>query len=219
MNTAKAIGEVAGKSITRALAHSTKVVPLNMPEWERWFNFKTFNDPQLMRMLEAAARFILDVRAGNRCPWQVLVGSTNAGKTHLARRCWQWWDRAGKWKKILGKFGEANVVRSGQFVRWVDFIRECYNKDSSRADDLIDDEFVVIDDIGAGTDTRKWMADKLYAIVEHRCDAPNKSTLITANLSLEQIAAEFDPRIAGRLIRNGSDKVVNVKVPDFCLRK
>lgn len=80
-------------------------------------------------------------------------------------------------------------------------------------------EMLILDDIGAGADSKNWMADKLYRIIEHRMDENStKATLITANLSVEQLSDIYDQRIASRLIRRGTDKVVQVETQDFHLR-
>ena len=76
---------------------------------------------------------------------------------------------------------------------------------------------MILDDIAAGADARRWMADKLYMIIEKRLE-DEKATFITANLSLEQLAEAYDTRITSRLIRRGVDKVIQVDVQDFNLR-
>jgi len=83
--------------------------------------------------------------------------------------------------------------------------------------DLIGDDLVVLDDIGAGADNRKWMADKLYHIVEKRL-ASNKAFIATANLSVEQLADAYDQRIASRLLRRGRECVLELNVEDYSLR-
>jgi DNA replication protein DnaC len=161
-------------------------------------------------MIIAAANFILDVRENKPCPWLVLLGTSGAGKTHIARRIWRWWD----------KFLKFDVLpRSGQFCKFPNFIKECKGGDYGRTEDLADDRFVVMDDIGAGADPKPWIASTLLQIIENRLDTESrKSTIITANLSLEQIGEMYDTRIASRLIRRGQDKVVEVNVTDFKLR-
>ena len=177
---------------------------------------ETCNDPEIKRLIAAGARFINAVRAG-QSPWLILLGTSGTGKTYLARKIWQWWFKWGAWKTVQGKAGALQVRRSGQFCLWADFIAECRDKDSSRMDDLVRDDLVVLDDIGAGADTRKWMADKLYHIVEKRLTL-NKAFIATANLSLDQLAEAYDQRISSRLLRRGPECVVHVETTDFNLR-
>ena len=85
--------------------------------------------------------------------------------------------------------------------------------------DLLDDRLVILDDIAAGADARGWITDKLYHIIERRLVSTGpQATVITANLSIENLAEMYDQRIASRLIRQGTDKVIEVDVTDFALR-
>lgn len=190
-----------------------------------WLRYQTFNDPQLEKLAVAATQFVRDVRDRKPTPWLVLTGSSGAGKSYVARRIWRWWQADGRW--YTNSRG-ANCVMRGQFCLWGDYIEQCRNGDFSRTDDLSDDHFVVLDDIAAGSDARKWMADKLYMILERRQHTPERpmhsgaprmtATLITANLSVEQLSEVYDSRVASRLIRQGVDRVVRVQVIDFARR-
>jgi hypothetical protein len=190
-----------------------------------WLRFQTFNDSQLEKMAVLATQFVRDVRDRKPLPWLVLSGSSGAGKSHIARRIWRWWQADGRW--YVNSNG-GNSSMPGQFCLWGDFIDHCRNGDFSGMDDLSDDHFVVLDDIAAGSDARKWMADKLYMILERRQHTPYRpmhssaprmtATLITANLSVEQLAEVYDSRVASRLIRQGQDRVVQVQVQDFARR-
>jgi DNA replication protein DnaC len=167
-------------------------------------------------MLNAAVKFVLDVREGNPCPWLVLLGTSGAGKSHLARRVWLWWSLCGRFYVDRGT--GASMVRSGQFCRFADFVQEGRSGDFSRAVDLVEDRLVVLDDIAAGADARGWIADKLYHILEHRVGDGPQATLVTANLSIEALGEMYDQRIASRLVRRGTDNVVEVNVPDYMTR-
>lgn len=176
-------------------------------------------------MFSAATRFVLDVRKRERSPWLVLLGTSGAGKTHLARRVWKWWNDCGMWY-VNGNGG--NSVMRGEFVAWPAFVKQCKNRDFSREEEIATAHLTILDDIGAGEDARKWVADMLHYLVESRMEprrhaehssAPvMAATLITANLTLEQFAMLYDERIASRLVRKGRDKVVEVNVPDYMMR-
>jgi DNA replication protein DnaC len=193
---------------------STPDAPVNTGTWAKWFEFETLDEPQLERMVRAAAQFVLDVRANKPCPWLVLVGTSGAGKTHLARRIWRWWTAIGKFNV---QQTPKRVDTSGQFCSFPKFIKECKGGDFGRTDDLANDRLVVLDDIGAGTDPKPWIASTLLTIIEGRMD-DRKATVITANLSVEEVASMYDPRIASRLVRRGQDKVIQVELPDYKLR-
>ncbi len=192
------------------------MAPVNTQAWAKWFGLETFDDPEVIKAIEAGARFVLDIKAG-KMPWLILLGTSGVAKTHIARKIWKWWLRSGAWVQKQGRAGMMDVQRSGQFCLWADFIQECRDKDSSRLDDLVADDFVILDDIGAGTDARKWMADKLYMICEKRLH-PTKAFIATANMTLEQLADAYDQRIASRLLRRGTECVVTVETIDFNLR-
>jgi DNA replication protein DnaC len=211
------IQEILPKVLTGIQAPVTKENPVSIEAWARWFDFDTFGDPQLEKMLMAAASFVMDVKERKPCPWLVLLGTSGAGKTHLASRIWRWW-------KLSGQFYTeprtgANCVYSGQFCLFADFIQEGREGFFGRAQDLMEDDFVIMDDIAAGSDNRGWITEKLYHIIERRLDVSStKATIITANLSIEKLAEKYDQRIASRLVRRGMDKVIEVDVTDFSLR-
>lgn len=168
-------------------------------------------------MLTGAANFVLDLKEGKR-PWLILLGTSGAGKTHIARRIWKYWKQTASWTTAQGRGGQmSNFMRSGSFELWADVINEARAGKFGVFERLMSDEFVILDDIGAGEDARKWISDKLYHVIEKRIPE-NKSLILTANLSLEQIADEYDPRIASRLLRRGKGFVIEVNVPDYCAR-
>ncbi len=190
-----------------------------MQAWASWAEFQTLGDRQLENMLEATAGFAQEMRAknvGDPPPagrWLSLVGTSGAGKTFLARRIWKWFNAAGKFYTEPTR--GASCVRSGQWCDWRSFMEECMAGDFSRTADLRSDWFVVFDDIGAKRDKSGMGADKLDTILSARGE---RWTMITSNLSLNQIADQFDQRIASRMIR-GNSVVIDVDVMDFNLRK
>lgn len=160
---------------------------------EKLSQFQTLNDPQLELMKTETARFITAWKRGYTPRWLSLVGTSGSGKTMLARKikdicCGEF----RTWTRI------TNYLREGEY-RWFQ--------------DLIRKELLIVDDIGAEYQTG-FVAAKLYELLSERV---GKWTVLTANLSLENIGNKLDPRIASRMIRDGSI-VVDVDVPDFNLR-
>lgn len=92
----------------------------------------------------------------------------------------------------------SNMLREGEY-RWFG--------------DLLEERLLLVDDIGAEHQTPFILA-KLYELLSERV---GKWTVITANLSLEQIGIRIDPRISSRMIR-GDSVVVDVDMLDFNLR-
>jgi DNA replication protein DnaC len=168
-------------------------------------------------MLTGAANFVLDVKENKNCPFLVLLGTSGAGKSHLAKRVWRWWQKFGQF--YVEPNTGANCVHRGQYCLFADLVQECRESDYSRAIDLMDDRLVILDDIAAGADARGWISDKLYHIIERRLDETQpQATIITANISLEQLAVMYDQRLASRLVRRGPEHVIEVDLPDYKLR-
>jgi len=161
-------------------------------------------------MVEAAARFVNDLRRGEPPRWLVLLGKSGTGKTHLARRIHTYFMDAGRYytEPTTG----ARCARSSQFCSWRKYMEECLGGDYSRTVDLCEDWLVVLDDIGAKRDTSGIGADKLDTILSARSE--RRWTVITSNLDAEQLGA-VDPRIASRLFRGGNQVVTVKDMPDF----
>ncbi len=81
--------------------------------------------------------------------------------------------------------------------------------------DLQGDWFVCLDDIGAEySRQRELSSSKLYEILNAR---EGLFTIVTANMTLQQINEHMDARIASRLLRHGA-VVVDVTAKDYNLR-
>ena len=173
----------------------TKGAPVSTKELDVFSAFSTFGEAGLIQMRDASAQFLADYKA-NRAPrWLSLLGTSGAGKTMLARIIKQ-------------------QIR-GEFRKWATVIKWTREGDHRMFEDLAASRrCVVIDDIGSeyGTD---YSRAKLYEFLGNR---EGKWTIITANLSLAQIGANLDTRIASRMLR-GKSSVVDVSVTDFNLRE
>lgn len=165
---------------------------------------------QLDALVQATASFIRDFKTAKKPRFLSLLGTSGSGKTFLAKYTWRWFDKSGRFYKEPNT--GATLVHTGQFCDWRSFVEQCLSGDYSRTQDLRDDYFVVLDDIGAKRDKSGAWVDKLDTILADRSEA--KWTLITANLSLQVISDLLDARIASRLIRAGS-VVVDVTIPDY----
>lgn len=82
------------------------------------------------------------------------------------------------------------------------------------ANDIIEPEMCVIDDVGAEHDPSKAITSALCRVIEQRL---KKWTVITSNLTLAQIGEKLDTRISSRMIR-GRSVVVELNTTDFNLR-
>jgi len=178
--------------------------------------FRTFKEPDLEKALQQSVRFCVDMASADKpARWLTLLGPCGVGKTLLAKFI----------NRFYGKFiqdlpDDRNVPgeiwnRRGGFKPWINVINDMMNGDYSGIRDLKQDWFLVIDDIGVEYGKNRELATtKLFEILNAR---ENLFTVITGNLTLEDIDSKLDARIASRLLRNGSS-VVNIVTKDFNLR-
>ena len=175
-------------------------------------------DPQLEHMKREAASFLDDMLCGREPRWISFLGTSGAGKTMLAKMISaayrQKFHLQIDWKTSDTK--RLNRFRGG-FINWGKAINErMLRGDYDFLDDLKRFSFFAIDDIASEYDKHRALsASKLYDVFESRL---NKWTVITANLSLDQIGNVLDARIASRMIR-GNSTVVDVSVTDYNLRR
>lgn len=200
-----------------------------MTEWAKYFEFDLCDDPQLEALVRASANFLRDVRERKKRSLLVMLGKSDNGKSHLARKVFKWWWKTGRW--FTEPETGCNIVMSGQFCYWPGFVKECKQGEFSRGDDLENDKFVVLDDIITAPDAHgkiaDWQVEMLCRIIEARINPKiepgdrspiHAATIITANMSLKDIASAYDPRIASRLLRLDKQNLVQVETKQYQLR-
>jgi DNA replication protein DnaC len=164
-------------------------------------------------MKSAALSFALDMITGRTPPyWLSLLGTSGAGKTMLAKIVSRLF-RCNKKGAIVSETPSRIWYASGGFIKWATLVQWIREGDWRAFNDVSDDWFVCVDDIGAehATDLSR---SKLYEMFDR---GESKWRIWTGNLSLAQIDQRIDPRISSRMLRN-SGVVVDVDVPDFNLR-
>jgi DNA replication protein DnaC len=180
--------------------------------------FKTFDDPVLQQMRDAAEQFVLEMLGHLPPRWISFLGSSGAGKTMLAKWIKSVFKQQLDWKinwPATESQPYGRIIRHrGGYRTWAGIARSMREGDYRILDDLCDLSFLVIDDIGAEYGT-EFINAKLYELLSRR---EHKWTVITANLSLSDIEKRIDARIASRMIRHGS-VVVDVDVQDYNLRE
>lgn len=87
-------------------------------------------------------------------------------------------------------------------------------RDTSRFE-LSTEKLVVLDEIGADRDKNGHVKDQLARLCSARV---GKWTIITSNMTLEDVKTHLDQRIPSRMLRDGS-VVVDVRMRDYNLRK
>jgi len=95
-------------------------------------------------------------------------------------------------------------------------IRSAFNESSADQErDLIykytETPFLILDDMGVEKAT-EWALQTLYIIINRRHDDSSKTTVITSNLTLDEISSKFNGRIGSRI--NGMCKTLTFKGKD-----
>lgn len=179
----------------------------------------------LTKAADACAQFIADIERGSTPYWLTLSGFTGTGKTMMAR---QTFERASElnpgnpkinpvWTTGHGVYNEDLRRPNAVWMHTSDFKRRYLDNHEYDLPEYLRADFIVaVDDLGAVGDTKNaTVAEALYRLADQRM---HRWMLWTANLTLEEISAQFDPRISSRLIRD-ENKFVVVTAPDFAIWK
>lgn len=160
----------------------------------------------LETMVDAAATFIEQAQTKRQPHWLSFCGPSGTGKTHLA---------SAVFSSLKTAFADHESLICGALkFTWPRLLPRLREGAYFLLDDIRDANLVFLDDFGTERPT-EFALEKLYEIIESRS---RKWTILTSNLSAQQIAERMDTRIASRLIRDGS-QVVDVVAKDFNLRE
>lgn len=135
----------------------------------------------------------------------VLVGNPGCGKTHTAMAIFRFCLAAAQKAFEARGWDSGGRVPVSTFARWPEIVDGFKSGDYSILPQLMDEDLVVLDDIGADKDPSKNGADKLCQILSRR---ERKFTIITTNIQISSWSVELDSRIDDRLLRNSD--VVNL---------
>jgi DNA replication protein DnaC len=152
-------------------------------------------DPSRQAMVDVLNRW--EKAAGKRdehgelCDWLLLTGAVGLGKTGIL---------AALLKRAIGRGQSALFVDA---PAWLDSLRETYDDDaeareSDRLKPLMQVDVLGLDDVGAHGSSA-WAVGRLRRVINERY-AREKRTIVTTNLTLEQVLTELDERIGSRLI-------------------
>jgi DNA replication protein DnaC len=159
------------------------------------FEFQTFGDPVLVKMLNEATEYAASYKNGGG-GWLSFVGSSGTGKTYLATQlCRHLGGTVKRWPKFMAKMrtGTYEVYDSVQYLANLDGV-------------------LMLDEIGVGNDAKTFGLDLLMQLLESRRTRP---TLLTSNLTIGGLT-QLDARITSRLFRHGKVLVCDTK--DFAVR-
>lgn len=178
-------------------------------------------DESLRKAGGAAARFVADIAAGRPPYWLTLTGVQGSGKTMLARQVFAEASKynpgnATLWVAGHGIYDAANRRPRNVWFTAPAFKDKMLGGEYDLPEFLRQDFLVVIDDLGAGKDTKDHAAaEGFYRLADHRM---GRWMIWTTNLTLKEIAERLDPRLSSRLIRD-DNKVATITSGDYALRK
>lgn len=215
-----AIAQLLPKALA-AVVPPTKESPANTRVSASFdLSFQTLNDHDLIELKRRAIAFGTDMMTNENPRWLSLLGNSGTGKTLIARLLYRVYKN-----KFQDHVNRERTERSGGrheyryrcgFLNWGEAVNHRFMKgEFAFLEDLREFDFFALDDIASEHEKhRELSASKLYDVLEARL---GKWTILTANLSLEQLGRTLDPRIASRMIRGGSE-VIDLEMVDFNLR-
>jgi len=163
--------------------------------------------PQLFR----DAKEILDLRS------LFISGGCGVGKTYTAVSILKGFVRNLNCERFIKPFRNTPIFTNVPelLIR----IRACFKEDSRISEEKMleryfNTELLILDDLGIEK-TTEWALQSLYVILNKR-GGDCKQTIVTSNLSLDEIGSKLSDRIASRI--RGMCKVVAVKGRDRRLR-
>lgn len=149
----------------------------------------------------------------------VLSGGAGSGKTHLAVSVLR--ELVRLCKILDGTEGWCQKDRKGCCVSVPELlakIRATYSDPNGDEESLIDTyasvKYLVLDDLGAEKST-EWSISTLYLIIDRRY-RDMLPTIVTTNLTVDEIGQGLSRRIASRL---ASGKVITIKAPDYRMKR
>lgn len=148
----------------------------------------------------------------------VLYGTAGCGKTHMATAIFRELVR----KRVIivehNYHDEPTWKKNGLVITAPDLllqIRQVFNGNSKKTEaDIVHQysqvEYLLLDDLGAEK-TSEWSISTLYTIIDERYREV-RPTIVTTNLTLDEIAKQISPRIASRLSQG---KILKLNLPDY----
>lgn len=149
----------------------------------------------------------------------ILYGSTGSGKTHLAvamlRRKVLASETVFEMPSYRGIFSGLPDVEFITVPELLLKIRSSYSNKSEETEEELVDRYskiglLILDDLGSERPT-EWAESTLYLIIDRR-NRDEKWTIVTSNLSLDDIEQKLGARIASRL---ADMQVIKLSLPDY----
>lgn len=177
-----------------------RVSPLQTAWQRKWLDLESTAEIQLMAndVTEWGKRFF--DRASIKPRHFMLCGQPGTGKTHTARKIYQWAKRmaipaweAGKWphppRVVLFEWAKVVFESNENFKDWLFRVDDC--------------DAIFIEDIGAEIDRFK-TGEPAERFREVMNEFKDRWLFLTSNVMPEHWASHWDDRIADRLLRNST---------------
>jgi hypothetical protein len=215
----QAIATAVGSAFDAITASTTPRTIKAEPDWDWRWSLTGAETPEERaksnEMLLRAREFVADMARGVEPRWLVLIGHSGCGKSYLAEQIVRWVNQFGrqlylKQRERSGRDDAGSLWSYAQegpmFRRWQTLLNRLRQGEYYRLEIDCNDWFKVIDDLGTGAtgadgEATAFAIAKMGELLDRRL---RKWTVITTNFTRRQIAEQFDPRIASRLMRGGS---------------
>ena len=146
-----------------------------------------------------------------------ITGDCGVGKTYVAASTLRGFVKNLSCDNFITPFRNTPI-----FVNVPDLlikIRACFDSDSKTSEEemlqkYFDTKLLILDDLGAEK-TTDWALQSLYVIINKR-GSEERQTIITSNLTLNEIKDKLSDRIASRI--NGMCKIIEIKGKDRRLK-
>ncbi len=162
----------------------------------------TVKNPEQQGIKKLAKRYIDSDSLDN----VILCGGSGTGKTHIAAAM------------LIGKIKKG---RSGKYVSYKDYIRQCGIKARARDSEeyaryfsiYANTSYLLLDDLFKGAEKGKEVSDThlsyMYELINYRY-TKGLATIVTSELTLDQLVS-IDEALAGRLIERAGRNIVQIK--------
>lgn len=178
---------------------------LNLPTFKN-ADLKIFDNPEYMSKVFDTAKQFIEKMDSTKYNNFTIIGWVGAGKTYLMK-C------MANHALDLGKSViEMTSFRLNQL--FLDYYTCSIRDKNSVIDPILNCDLLCIDDLGCEQLLNNVTVPTLTMVINER-NALNKKTIITSNLSLDEIRERYDYRLGSRLIDKNSSITINVENKDL----
>ena len=140
----------------------------------------------------------------------LITGNTGVGKTFLSQCVARYIIDKGHFVSFVTAFGMNNLL--------LKYHSTFNDNKSSYMDMLLDPDVLIIDDLGTEPIIKNITLEYLYVILSERVRL-NKATIITTNLSLNNILTRYGERIHSRIVHKQTSWLIRIDGTDLRLIK